>query len=47
MQEMLEELEKTMMLSIKVKSQSKELGCQSKCPFPRTTHDTCHFYVGL
>jgi hypothetical protein len=21
--------------------------CQSKSPFPRTTHDMCHFCVGL
>ncbi len=38
---------KQMMSSIKVKSQSNEPGRQGKCPFPRITHDTCHFYVGL
>jgi hypothetical protein len=25
----------------------KNQGCQGKNPFPRTTHDMCHFFVDL
>ncbi len=28
------------------KHYQKSQGCQGKSPFPRTTHDTCHFCVG-